>query len=105
MDLGLKGKVVLITGGTDGLGLALASQLAAEGASVAICGRDQDRLRLAETALHDAGADPLAQKVDVTVPDQLSAFVDAAVARWGRIDGVVDEGSELFGHGHVDPVG
>jgi NAD(P)-dependent dehydrogenase (short-subunit alcohol dehydrogenase family) len=89
MDLGLKGKVILITGGTDGLGLALAAQLVAEGASVAICGRDPDRLRLADAALQEAGGDALAQKVDVTVPEQLAAFVDAAVARWGRIDGVV----------------
>jgi NAD(P)-dependent dehydrogenase (short-subunit alcohol dehydrogenase family) len=89
MDLDLKGKVVLITGGTDGLGLALAIQLGAEGASVAVCGRDPERLRLADAALHDAGGDALAQRVDVTVPEQLGAFVDAAVARWGRIDGVV----------------
>ena len=89
MDLELKGKVILITGGTDGLGLALAVQLAAEGASVAICGRDPDRLHLADAALREAGGDALAQKVDVTVPEQLAAFVDAAVARWGRIDGVV----------------
>jgi len=89
MDLELKGKVILITGGTDGLGLALASQLAAEGASVAVCGRDPERLQLAGAALHDRGGDALAQKVDVTVPEQLAAFVDAAVARWGRIDGVV----------------
>jgi NAD(P)-dependent dehydrogenase (short-subunit alcohol dehydrogenase family) len=89
MDLELKGKVILITGGTDGLGLALAVQLAAEGASVAICGRDPDRLHLADAALREAGGDALAQKVDVTIPEQLAAFVDAAVARWGRIDGVV----------------
>jgi NAD(P)-dependent dehydrogenase (short-subunit alcohol dehydrogenase family) len=89
MDLELKGRVVLVTGGTDGLGLALAKQLVAEGASVAVCGRDPDRLRLAEAALQDAAGDALAQKVDVTVPEQLAAFVDAAVARWGRIDGVV----------------
>jgi NAD(P)-dependent dehydrogenase (short-subunit alcohol dehydrogenase family) len=89
MDLGLKGKVILITGGTDGLGLALAAQLAAEGASVAVCGRDPERLQLAGAALHDTSADALAQRVDVTVPEQLAAFVDAAVARWGRIDGVV----------------
>ena len=48
MDLELAGKVVLITGGTDGLGLALAGQLASEGASVAVCGRDEARLRAAE---------------------------------------------------------
>jgi NAD(P)-dependent dehydrogenase (short-subunit alcohol dehydrogenase family) len=89
MDLELKGKVVLITGGTDGLGLALAAQLAVEGASVAVCGRDPDRLREADAALRDSGGNALAQKVDVTVPEQLHAFVDAVVARWGRIDGVV----------------
>jgi len=90
MDLELKDRVMLITGGTDGLGLALAAQLAAEGAAVAVCGRDQERLQQAEAALHDAGAaDALAQKVDVTVPEELVAFVDAAMARWGRIDGIV----------------
>jgi NAD(P)-dependent dehydrogenase (short-subunit alcohol dehydrogenase family) len=89
VDLELKGKVVLITGGTDGLGLALAGRLAAEGASVGVCGRDPDRLRLAEAALHDAGGDVSAKRVDVTDPEQLASFVDDAVARWGRIDGVV----------------
>jgi NAD(P)-dependent dehydrogenase (short-subunit alcohol dehydrogenase family) len=89
MDLELRGKVVLITGGTDGLGLGLASQLVAEGASVAVCGRDPDRLSSAEDALRRPGGDALAQRVDVTVPDQLAAFVDAAMARWGRVDGVV----------------
>ena len=44
MDLELTGKTVLITGGTDGLGLALATRLVAEGAAVGVCGRDQDRL-------------------------------------------------------------
>ena len=51
MDLELTGKTVLITGGTDGLGLALATQLAAEGAAVAVCGRDEERLRAAEAAM------------------------------------------------------
>ena len=89
MDLELGGKVVLITGGTDGLGLALAEQLVAEGGSVGVCGRDPDRLSAAEAALHSAGGDALAQQVDVTSPEQLAAFVDAAMARWGRVDGVV----------------
>ncbi len=65
MDLELAGKVVLITGGTDGLGLGLALRLAAEGASVAVCGRDEERLHAAETALRQAGADVLAQRADV----------------------------------------
>jgi NAD(P)-dependent dehydrogenase (short-subunit alcohol dehydrogenase family) len=45
MDLGLDDEVVLITGGTDGLGLALAEVLVEEGANVAVCGRDADRAR------------------------------------------------------------
>lgn len=89
MNLELADKAVLITGGTDGLGLALARQLGAEGASVAICGRDEGRLRAAEASLQDAGGDVLAQRGDVSAPDDLEAFVDAAVGRWGRVDGVV----------------
>ena len=89
MDLELAGKVVLITGGTDGLGLALATRLAAEGAAVAICGRDEERRRAAESALQSAGGDVLAVRADVSTPSDLEAFADAAVARWGRIDGVV----------------
>ena len=46
MDLDLAGRAMLITGGTDGLGLALAKRLAAEGASVAVCGRDAERVRV-----------------------------------------------------------
>ncbi len=89
MDLDLAGKAVLIAGGTDGLGLALAKRLAAEGASVAVCGRDAERVRSAEAAVRAAGGDALAQQADVTRPEDLEAFVDAAVARWGRVDGVV----------------
>jgi NAD(P)-dependent dehydrogenase (short-subunit alcohol dehydrogenase family) len=89
MDLELAGKTVLITGGTDGLGLALATELATEGAVVAVCGRDEERLAAAEEAVRSVGGEVLAQRADVSVPADLEAFVDAAVARWGRIDGVV----------------
>lgn len=89
MDLDLAGRAMLITGGTDGLGLALAKRLAAEGASVAVCGREAERVSSAEAAFRDAGADALALRADVTRPEELQAFVDTAEARWGRIDGVV----------------
>src|SRR5271157_6010680 len=89
MDLELDGKVALVTGGTDGLGLALAARLAAEGASVAVCGRDEERLLAAAAALEEVGDRALVQRADVTSAADLAAFVDAATARWGRIDAVV----------------
>ena len=48
MDLEIQDRAFLITGGTDGLGLALAQRLVAEGALVAVCGRDEERLERAQ---------------------------------------------------------
>jgi NAD(P)-dependent dehydrogenase (short-subunit alcohol dehydrogenase family) len=89
VDLELSGKVMLITGGTDGLGLALATRLAQEGASVAVCGRDGDRLAAAELGIREAGGDVLAVQADVAQAGDIRQFVDAAVDRWSRIDGIV----------------
>ena len=97
MDLELAGKTFLITGGTDGLGLALATQLATEGAAVGVCGRDEERLRAAEAAVQAAGGDVLAQRADVSQAGDLEAFVEAAVSRWGRIDGVVHNAGRASG--------
>lgn len=89
MDLELRGKVVLITGGTDGLGLALAQRLVGEGAAVAICGRNEERLAAAEGGLVAQGADVLALRADAEKAEDITQFVQGAVARWGKIDGVV----------------
>ncbi|HEX4161167.1 MAG TPA: SDR family oxidoreductase [Acidimicrobiales bacterium] len=97
MDLELGGKAVLITGGTDGLGLALAKRLAAEGASVAVCGRDAARVRAAGASLKEIGGEVLAQQADVTSPADLDAFVEIALERWGRIDGVVHNAGRASG--------
>src|ERR1700722_17270848 len=97
MDLELTGKTVLITGGTDGLGLALATRLVAEGAAGGGGGRDEERLRAAEAAVRAAGGDVLAQRADVTRAGDLEAFVEAAVTRWGRIDGVVHNAGRASG--------
>src|ERR1700722_13079785 len=87
MDLELRDKAILVTGGTDGLGLALAHRLIEEGAQIAICGRDQQRLDDAGAAL---GANALCVRADVTNGDDLDAFVDAALERFGRLGGVVN---------------
>ena len=103
MELELAGKVVLVTGGTDGLGLALAARLAAEGASVAVCGRDEERLAAARSRVEDAGGDVLGVRADVAQAADLESFVDAAVGRWGRIDGVVHNAGRASG-GAIDKV-
>ena len=101
MDLHLNGKVVLITGGTDGLGAALADRLVEEGARVAVCGRDAGRLAATEQRLRDAGGDALAVRADVTELPDLERFVAAAVARWGRLDGLVNNAGKSAG-GRID---
>ena len=90
MDLGLSGAVVVVTGGTDGLGAALAVRLVDEGARVAICGRDPERLAATAETLRAAGGDVVAEPADVTSPADLERFVAAAAGRWGRIDGLVN---------------
>jgi len=97
VDLELAGKVVVITGGTDGLGLALAERLVAEGAAVAVCGRDEERLASAEAALAAAGGDVLAVRADVERAADITRLVDGAVDRWGRIDGIVHNAGRSAG--------
>ena len=90
MDLGLDGKVILVTGGSDGLGRALCGRLVEEGARVALCARDGDRLREAARGLRAMGGDVLDVVADVTEPADLERFVTGAMGRCGRIDGLVN---------------
>jgi NAD(P)-dependent dehydrogenase (short-subunit alcohol dehydrogenase family) len=94
MDLELGGRAFLITGGTDGLGLALARGLVAEGARVAVCGRDAQRLDRAQELL---GPDALCVEADVTKATELDAFIDTTLARFGRLDGAVNNAGRSSG--------
>jgi 3-oxoacyl-[acyl-carrier protein] reductase len=86
MDLGIAGKVALVTAASKGLGRASAEALAAEGASVVICARGQEALDATAEGIRSAGGQVLAIRADVTEPDQPARLVAAAVEAFGRLD-------------------
>ena len=91
MDLGLEGKVALVTGGSDGIGKAAAHRLAAEGAKVTICARRPDVLEQAAADIRaSTGGEVAAIPADVTKPDQIAGLFDAILAAHGRIDILVN---------------
>jgi 3-oxoacyl-[acyl-carrier protein] reductase len=94
MDLGLKGKVAVVTGGSKGLGLAIAEELAREGASVAICARGVNDLNSARDALRAHGVKIAAISADVTIDGQVSNVIEQTIAELGRIDILVNNAGD-----------
>ena len=86
MDLGLAGRVALVTASSKGLGRASAMALAAEGARVVISARGEDALRATEEAIRQGGGEVLAIPVDVTCPGAPADLVAATVERFGTLD-------------------
>ena len=93
MDLGLAGKSAFITGGSHGIGRAIASALTAEGAEVVVCGRDP--ARLAESGFR-------ALQADVTEPDELASAVGRAAELLGGLDLLVANVGGSVGGGLLD---
>ncbi len=89
MDLGIGGKVALVTAASRGLGRASAEALADDGANLVVCARNEESLRNAEQALTARGVDVLAVVADMTDPATPERLVTAAVERFGRLDIVV----------------
>jgi 3-oxoacyl-[acyl-carrier protein] reductase len=83
LNLGLQDRVAAVTGGSRGLGYAIAQSLLAEGCRVAICAQDPQRLNQAAQTL---GSGVFAQAADVTVPGQVEAFIRAAADQFGALD-------------------
>lgn len=86
MDLGIGGKVAIVSGASEGLGFAAARELAREGARLAIGSRDRDRIEsAAERIRGETGADVLAQPCDVCDPEQIRRFVEAVRGAYGGV--------------------
>ncbi len=86
MELGLKDKVVGITGGSTGIGAAVALGFAAEGAKVAVCGRNTDKLQTLKRQFDEAGYPLYIESVDVSDLKQLEDFVHHIAQEYGRLD-------------------
>ncbi len=99
MELGLKGKVAAITGASEGIGLATALGLAAEGALVGICARRQEPLEKAAAMIRNAGgAGVLAVPADMALAGEPERFIAEVVKRFGRLDILVNNaGREAVG--------
>jgi 3-oxoacyl-[acyl-carrier protein] reductase len=95
MDLGLKGLSALVTGGTKGIGLAIARTLAAEGANVGICARDAAQVAATVAELEKMGVKAFGRAADVSDPAALQSWVQDAGAALGGVDIVVANVSAL----------
>src|SRR3954464_1556601 len=86
MDLGLRERVYVVTGGTKGLGRATADALVADGARVVVSSRSEDSVNEALSALGDSARGVAADNADPQTPDRLAAL---AMGTWGRLDGAL----------------
>jgi 3-oxoacyl-[acyl-carrier protein] reductase len=113
MDLELRGKVGVLTGGGRGIGKAIALTLAAEGCNMAICARGGEELEEAAKTIRAKGVEVLSVQADVSKPQDNKEFVSRALEKFGRIDILVNNAGtgplndlmelpeELFRH-HMD---
>jgi 3-oxoacyl-[acyl-carrier protein] reductase len=95
VDLGLTGRRAIVTGGSKGLGNAIAAELVAEGASVVICSRHPGELEEAAAEIRkqapgEGSATVIAIECDVTDPDRVATFMDAAASALGGLDILVN---------------
>ena len=93
MELGLKGKSAIVTGGSRGIGLAIAETLAREGANVSICARNIAHLETASETISKHGGKVHSAICDVASPEALEAYIQQAHAALGGLDVLVNNAS------------
>jgi NAD(P)-dependent dehydrogenase (short-subunit alcohol dehydrogenase family) len=99
MDLALAGKRAIVTGGTGGIGIAIARQLALEGVRTAVCSRSLDRAADAIASLGlDGDAELMPVQVELRDQGSVTAMVDTVARTWGGVDIVVNSAAEVSGN-------
>ncbi len=91
----LESKVAMISGGSQGLGAALAKRFAAEGAAVSLCARGEDELESVVRDIEAAGGRALGVVADVTSEEEMGAWAEQTLALFGRVDILVNNASML----------
>ena len=93
----LSGRVAVVSGGSIGLGRQMAEGLAEMGANVVVCARKKERCELAAEELRQLGVKTLALACDVKSPDQVRAVVDETIAKFGRLDILINNAGTSWG--------
>jgi NAD(P)-dependent dehydrogenase (short-subunit alcohol dehydrogenase family) len=94
-EFDFRGKVVLVTGGSRGLGLVLGRQLAETGARVAICARNPEELEVARQDIQSHGGDVLATPCDLSQRDEVRRMVEQVIGHFGRIDVLINNAGTI----------
>jgi 3-oxoacyl-[acyl-carrier protein] reductase len=95
MDLQLKGKRAIVTGGTRGIGRAIAETLADEGCNVAICARDTNQISEAVNALQSKNVSAFGETVDITDGDALRKWIEKAGNEFGGLDVLISSAGAM----------
>ena len=85
MDLGLKGKYALVTGGSHGIGRSIALELAKEGCNVAICARNEDRMSFVVEEIKDRKVESIGIRADVLVASDITKCFHKIISTWGTL--------------------
>lgn len=92
----LTGRIAVVTGGSAGLGLQIATGLAEAGASVVICSRNAERCEAAAQTLRKTGSEAIAHGCDVSKIGEVEALKDAVLARFGRVDILINNAGRTW---------
>lgn len=107
MDLGLKGRFVLVTGGTHGIGRSISLSLAAEGCNVAVFSRSKERIKRMLSELKAKGVDCIGLQADVMVKDDIEKVKKGVIKRWGTIHILINNvgGGGRWGMDNIEDTG